>query len=64
MEIKGKEVSRMIYEKITITKEEQKFLQKLLDIANDLSEEYSNTFEDAWLVDLVVDLAENGEVEF
>lgn len=64
MEIKGKEVSRMIYEKITITKEEQAFLQKLLNIANDLSNEYDNTFEDAWLNDLIVDLAENGEIEF
>lgn len=54
----------MIYEKIIVTEEEQAFLQKLLNIANDLSNEYDNTFEDSWLNDLVVDLAENGEIEF
>ena len=65
MKREEKEVRETIFNKITVTKEEQKFLTELVNAINDLWDENAESFEDSYIneYDIIKDLAEDGFYE-
>lgn len=65
MKREEKEVRTTVFNKITITKEEQKFLAELVNAINDLWEENEVDLIDSWVTEynVIEKLAESGSYE-
>lgn len=65
MKREEKEIRETIFNKITVTKEEQKFLTELVDAINDLWMENDEDLRDSWITefDMIRKLAETGSYE-
>ena len=65
MKREEREVKTTVFDKITLTEEEQKILTEVLDAVEDLWEENEEDFIDSWTdrYDIVKKLAENGSYE-
>ena len=65
MKREEKEVKTTIFNKITVTEEEQKFLAELVNAIKDLCEENDEVWRDAWTTeyDIIKELADYGSYE-
>jgi len=65
MKREEKEVRTTVFNKITITKEEQKFLAELVNAITDLCDENEEAWNESWSTeyDIIKELAEAGSYE-